>query len=64
MSEQHITTVDQSADVQGYVYYNKLTGKVLAVVPGIGPEVPSPANQVIGRRVFATWFGYVTSLRK
>ena len=62
-TEQRIATVDQRADVQGYVYYNKFTGKVIAVVPGIGPHVPFPANQVIGRRVYRTWFGSVTSLK-
>ena len=64
MSEQHIATVDQGADVQGYIYYSKSTGQVLAVVPGIGPEVRYPANLVIGRRVAKTPLGYVTSLRK
>ena len=59
-SEQiQATTVDQSADVQGYVYYSNFTGRPVAWTPGIGPYVPG-----YHRRFFLTPFGVITSLRK
>ena len=58
-NEQRINVVDQSADVQGYVYFNKF-GQPVAWTPGFGPYIPG-----LYRRYYAhPYFGVVTSLRK
>ena len=64
MSEKHIATVDQGADVQGYVYRNIQTGRIL-ILPGNSPTRDAFLAR-LGYRVVAkgqTPLGFVTSLK-